>query len=292
LGLGIFFTMNVMVFSMALWSWDTYDIAAGAAGETLRGLFRHACLLFSAPVMVLLGGPLWTSSQESLRAGRINTDGLLLGGVIAAFAFSVLSLWRGDPHVYFEVACVILVFVTLGRWLEATGKQRATQALQSLRKVLPDTVRCVTDAGESVRPLAAAARGDLLRILAGERVPVDGLVERSAGMLDEQLVTGESLPRWKQVGQPVYGGTLNLDGDLYVRASGTANDGTVQRIADRVAEAVLTKGKEQRFADRLAQWFTPLIILIATATFVVHLRMHDFPADLMSALAVELIDCK
>lgn len=291
LGLGIFFTMNVMVFSMGLWSWESTSADVGSAAAVWRELFRYACLLFSGPVLLLLGGPLGESAWAGLRRGRVTTDGLLFVGVIAAFAVSCLALLNGHDHIYFEVGCVILVFVTLGRWLEATGKLRATLALQSLRTLLPDTVRNVTDDGEVVQPLSDTRRGDLLRVLAGERVPVDGIVERHAGTLDEQFVTGESLPRTREVGENVFGGTLNLDADLYVRASGTASEGTVQRIVDRVAEAAATKGREQKLADQLTQWFTPGILLVVAATFAWHLRNDGFQSALMAALSVVVIAC-
>ncbi|MDA0659717.1 MAG: cation-translocating P-type ATPase [Planctomycetota bacterium] len=291
LGLGIFFTMNVMVFSMGLWTWEAVSSGAGSTAAVWRDLFRYGCLLFSAPVLLLLGGSLGESAWAGLRRARVTSDGLLFVGVLAAFAVSCLALLNGHPYIYFEVGCVILVFVTLGRWLEATGKLRATLALQSLLTLLPDTVRHICSTGEIVKPLADTTKGDLLRVLAGERVPVDGTVERHAGTLDEQFVTGESLPRTREVGENVYGGTLNLDADLYVRASGTANEGTVQRIVDRVAEAAATKGREQRLADQLTQWFTPAILLVVVATFGGHLHYDGFQSALMAALSVVVIAC-
>ena len=145
LGLSIFFSMNVMAFTMALWTTDVYE--AGDPSNRLmplmHGLFRYVVLLFSLPVLWLLGLPLFTATWDSLRKGILSTDALLSLGVAASFAVSFLSVLRGSGPIYFEVGCVILVMTTLGRWLEATGRLKATSALDALAKLLPATVRRV-----------------------------------------------------------------------------------------------------------------------------------------------------
>ncbi|MGZ3301246.1 MAG: hypothetical protein ACXWO3_10325, partial [Isosphaeraceae bacterium] len=143
LGLSIFFSMNVMAFTMALWTTDVYE-AAGPENQLLivmHGLFRHVALLFSLPVLFLLGVPLVGSTWQNLRRGVLSTDALLCLGVSAAFAASFLSVFRGTGPIYFEVGCVILVMTTLGRWLEAAGRLKATSALDALTRLLPLDVR-------------------------------------------------------------------------------------------------------------------------------------------------------
>ena len=291
LGLAIFFSMNVMVFTMALWTWDAYPVPPGSSVASLRELFRHACLLFAAPVLLLLGGPLLESAWESLKKGRITTDLLMVVGVATAFLYSALALTRGDQHVYFEVGCMILVAVTLGRWLEATGKLRASRALQSLQKLMPDTARRLIERTEQQIPLADVQQGDLIRILAGERIPVDGHVEGASTTIDEQIVTGENVPRTKQAGDAVYGGTLNIGSELLVRTSANGGQGTVQRMVAAVAQAVTTRSEEQRFADRLATWFVPVIAVVAMLTFTAQFWTNDVESALMSSLSVVLIAC-
>ena len=139
LGLAIFFSMNVMVFTIALWTQDVYadDMTLSAQqATTLHGLFRWMVLLFSAPVVVTLGSVMLENATQDLRRGLITTDQLLVLGVAAALVYSVVSVVQGSGHVYFEVVCMVLVAVTLGRWLEATGKIKTTQALSSLEKLL------------------------------------------------------------------------------------------------------------------------------------------------------------
>ena len=147
----------------------------------MHGLFRYVVLLFSLPVLLLLGVPLVSSAWQNLRRGIVSTDALLSLGVGAAFAASFLSVLRGGGPIYFEVGCVILVMTTLGRWLEATGRLKATSALDALARLLPETVRRLGADGEEIVPLDQVARGDLLRILPGERFPADGTVAAQRG---------------------------------------------------------------------------------------------------------------
>jgi cation transport ATPase len=140
LGVAIFFTMNVMVFTMAPWVQDA-DGADGTLLASLRGVFRHLALLFALPVLLLLGGQLLDNAWDGLRRGVLNADWLLLAGVAASYLYSVVSVLRDRGPVYFEVGCMVLVLVTLGRWLEATGRLKAGAAIEALHRLLPETVR-------------------------------------------------------------------------------------------------------------------------------------------------------
>src|SRR5262249_52382300 len=156
--------------------------------------------------------------------------------------------------VYFEIGCMVLVLVTLGRWLEATGKLRTTAALDGLAKLLPETVRVCTDDGETTLPRASAAVGQTIRVAAGGAGPCDGIVLRQAALVDEQIVTGESRPAAKDVGANVYGGSLNLEGDLFLRVTATSEQGVLARMIEMVRQARLTRGHYERLADRLTAW--------------------------------------
>ncbi|MCA9265362.1 MAG: tetraacyldisaccharide 4'-kinase [Planctomycetales bacterium] len=139
LGLAIFLTMNVMVFTMTLWSFDVYGVdQSTGTSASLAGLLRSLCLLLSAPVLLLLGQPIIISALQALKRGVLSTDILVMAGVIAAFVYSVVSVIRGAGQTYFEVGCMVLVMMTLGRWLEATSRIRATETLDELEQLLPD----------------------------------------------------------------------------------------------------------------------------------------------------------
>ena len=301
IGLAIFFTMNVVVFTMELWSQDVYADASYQSPFAihLRGLFQWASLLFSAPVLLLLGGPLAANVWEALRRRQITTDLLILLGVIASYLYSVVSVLRGTGAVYFEVGCVVLVFVSIGRWLEARGKHRTGAALDALARLLPEMVRravVATDlpsAGDATQfvPRGDIRVGDLVRVLPGERMPIDGRIVAGRASLDEQIVTGESRAVVKGVGDQVYSGVLNVDGDLWVATTAPAGDDMLSRLVELVREARRVKGRHERLADRVAFWFVPAVCLLAVAVGCWHGAQQGVDHGIMAGLAVVLIAC-
>ena len=293
LGLSIFFTMNVMAFTMALWTTDVYKTSESPTALTtaLNGLFRYLVLLFSLPVLLMLGIPLFEHAWNGIRRGILSTDWLLASGVAAAFAFSFLSVFRGSGPVYFEVGCVILVMTTLGRWLEATGKRKASAALDALTKLLPDQVRRIRDGQEQMVARADLQVEDRLRILPGERFPADGSVVCHSALVDEQVLTGESLPVLKQPGDRILGGTLNLDGDITVQMTEIGDQGTLARVVEMVRRARESKGHYERLAERVASRFVPIVMVIGVITFFVHWASGSFERGLWAALSVSLIAC-
>jgi heavy metal translocating P-type ATPase len=294
LGLAIFLTMNVMVFTMALWTHDFYgndpQNSAALAG-TLTGLFRYLCLLFALPVLLLLGGPLLESGWQSLRHGGGATDLLLVIGVAASFLYSALSVYRDAGRVYFEVGCVVLVLVTLGRWLEATGKLKAGEAIEALHKLLPDRVRVLRPNEETCIPLAEVQVGDTVRVLAGERIPCDGRVLGHAVTVDEQVLTGEARPVVKEAGDAVLGGTLDVDSDLLLQVTAPARGGALARMIELVRQARLAKGRFERLADRVSAWFLPAVLLLALLTVAWHTYRQGPEEGILAGLAVLLIAC-
>lgn len=291
LGLALFFTMNVMVFTMLLWSQQ----GGGEGAERSRVFFdlaRHACLLFTAPVLLLLGGTLVEDAWSDLRRGRPGISLLLLLGVGAAFAQSAWATWQGEGHVYFEVACMVLVAVTLGRWLEASGKLRTTEALRSLRALLPDTVRRVAPSGmEAEVALADVTVGDVLRILPGEHVPTDAAIVAGRAHVDERTVTGESEPVVKTQGDTLSSGSLDLDGELWIAVTAAPGAGTLERLIDAVSAAASRGSRQQRLAERVSAWFLPLILVVALGALVWHWRTSGPAAGILAGLAVVVVSC-
>jgi heavy metal translocating P-type ATPase len=284
--------MNVMAFTMALWTTDVYGAAEPSRlVPALYGLFRYIVLLFSAPVLLLLGGPLIERAVGELRRGVPSTDILLASGVLAAYLFSAVSVVRGQGPIYFEVGCVVLVMVTLGRWLEATGKERASEALDRLEKLLPEQVRRIADGREEPVPIESLARGDVVRVLPGERFPADGRLLGAVAFVDEHVLTGESQPVLKEGGDAVLGGTLNVDGYLAVEVTAPGASGTLARLIAMVREARLSKGRYERLADRVSAWFFPAVTAVAVAALVFHARQGSIERGLMVGLSVVLISC-
>jgi len=294
LGLAVFFAMNVMVFSMALWSRDVYAEqlqAAGPLADALYQVFRYLALLFCLPVLLLLGEPLAVGVWQAARRATITTDVLLLLGILAAFAYSLLSVIAGEGHVYFDVAALILVFLTLGRWFEAQGKLRSGQALDALAKLLPETAHVLREGRVVDVPRDEAAVGEQLLVFPGERFVVDGIIRSGKAAIDEQTITGESQAVSKQPGDAVYSGTLNLDGDLRIGVTAAAGSETVSRMLDLVRQSRRERGHYQRLADRITIWFVPAVAIVAVATAWWHAQHGGIDAGILAGLAVVLIAC-
>jgi heavy metal translocating P-type ATPase len=289
-GLSIFLSMNVMVFTMALWTPET-DIGSDPFSQLLQSLFRYLCLLFALPVLFLLGGPLAGSAWENLSHGRLSADALLLVGVIAAYVYSTLSVLRETGQIYFEVGCMVLVLSAVGRWLEARNRLQAGDLLESLSRLLPLRVHRWTEgklediAREEIRV------GDRLLVRPGERVPCDGVVLEHPACVDEQFLTGESQPKLKEAGEVVLGGSLNLEGELWLRVETPPEQGTLARYVALVRQGLEHRTRYQRLADRISAVFLPLVLATAALTLVGHSLYRDWEQGLLAALAVLVIAC-
>jgi len=302
LGLAVFFAMNVMVFTFLLWSEGAAEGVGGAAGGQARALYdlaRYASLVFSVPVLFLLGGPLVEAAAAEVRRGRLSIDLLLVAGVAAAFWISAWATWQGEGHVYFEVACMVLLAVTLGRWLEASGKLETTAALRDLESLLPDRVRRVRrehaagSGGAEMEvevPLTEVAVGDVLRLLPGEQVPTDGLIEAGLAAFDERTVSGESEPVVRGAGDVIKSGTTNLDGEILLAVTAPPGAGTLETLIAAVTAAV-RESRCQRLADRVAGWFLPAVLMAAAATAAFHGWRSGLAAGVMAGLAVVVVSC-
>ncbi len=299
LGTAIFLSMNVMIFGLFLYSGDMFDPSSTAEANTtsagfadlLRSLFRYGSMLFAAPVLAILGTPIVENAFQELRARRVTVDLLFAAGVMAAFLYSVMSTVSERGEVYFDTTCMILVLVTLGRWFEAGGKLRATQALEALGQTLPDEVRKIVGDDMVDVPTSSLQVGDVVVVDAGQRVPADGEIVVGTAHFDEQLVTGESAPVHRDVGDGVFCGTLAVEGPVQVRVSAVGEGATLGRLARLVREARQHKGRYERLADRLASVFVPVVMVLAVTAGVVTGVRHGIEAGIMTLLAVTLISC-
>lgn len=288
LGLAVFFSMNVMVCTLLLWSESSNS--SNDMSAAWYGLFRYASLLFSLPVLLLLGPPIMDDAWRELRAGKTSMSVLLIVGVVAAMGYSIYSVLFGG-HIYCEVACAILLGVTLGKWLEANGKLQTTAALRGMAKLLPDTVRIVRMGVETIIPAAELQPGDSFRVLPGERIVADGRIHSGEALVDEQAVTGESVAAQKTADSLVYGGTLVIDGPLLIEATSRAGEGTIARMIAAVKQGAESKSRYERLAERISRWFLPAVMLIAAGTFLLHGQRGEWEHGLLAAVAVLVIAC-
>ncbi|MDD5306548.1 MAG: heavy metal translocating P-type ATPase [Deltaproteobacteria bacterium] len=293
LAVGVSFAAPLFAFSMAR---DLGLLGAAAHGPwTLWLMFALAL-----PVQAYVGGDYAVGAVKALRNRVANMDVLVALGSFAAFAFSVavtiaLALGSGSlgHHVYFETAAAIVTLVKLGKLLEARAKGKAGAALERLADLAPRTARVLEGGREIEVPAGALAAGDVLLVRPGEPLPADGVVREGRSLVDESMLTGESMPVDKGPGDAVVGGTVNGPALLKVEVA-QAGEGTVlAQIVRLVRDAEQGKARVQRLADKVASVFVPLVAGAALAAFLVWWLAvgAGLPAAIVRAVAVLVVAC-
>ncbi|MGC4403178.1 heavy metal translocating P-type ATPase [Methyloversatilis sp. MC4-4] len=252
--------------------------------------------LLATPVQFWLGARFYVAGWKALRAGSGNMDLLVALGTSAAWGLSVwLWLTAGPgamPHLYFEASAVVITLVLLGKWLETRAKRQTTDAIRALNALRPDTARVRRDGVEVELPLAQVVLDDEVVIRPGERVPVDGDIVDGASQVDESLITGESLPVAKQVGDRVTGGAVNGEGRLVVRTRAIGAETVLARIVRLVESAQAKKAPIQRLVDQVSAVFVPVVIVLAGLTFGGWMIAGaGVETALLNAVAVMVIAC-
>ncbi len=255
-----------------------------------------AQLALATPVQFWLGARFYRAGWKAARAGAGNMDLLVALGTSAAYGLSLYQLWRhaghGMPHLYFEASAAVITLVLLGKWLEARAKRQTTDAIRALNALRPTVARVLVDGDEVSTPVEQLAVGDVVVVRPGERVPVDGEIVDGQSQVDESLITGESLPVPRSVGDKVTGGSVNGDGLLHVRTAAIGAETTLARIIRMVESAQAAKAPVQRIVDRVSAVFVPVVLGIALATFAGwFLYGGNWEQALVSAVAVLVIAC-
>ncbi|MDL4913596.1 MAG: copper-exporting P-type ATPase CopA [Enterobacterales bacterium endosymbiont of Blomia tropicalis] len=220
-------------------------------------------------VMIVTGNHFYRSAWRSLMNGSATMDTLVALGTAAAwiYSFSVV-LWPDffpmqARHLYFEASVMIIGLINLGHALEQRARQRSSKALERLLDLTPDQTRVITDDGEKLLPVSAVQPGMILRLVTGDRVPVDGEIQDGEAWLDEAMLTGEAVPQSKSAGDTIFAGTLLQDGAVRFVTSATGNHTTLSRIIRLVRQAQSSKPDVGRLADRISAVFVPVVVAIA-----------------------------
>lgn len=257
-------------------------------------------LTLIAPVMFWAGWPIHRSGWTALSHRTADMNSLVTVGTAAAFAYSLLVtvapglLPEEVRDVYYEAVGVIITLIMLGRWLEARAKAGTGEAIRSLVGLQPRTARVVRDGSEEEIPVEEVQPGDEIVVRPGERIPVDGTVVDGRSAVDESMVTGESIPVSKSVGDEVIGATVNQTGSFRFRAEKVGKDTMLAQIIRLVEEAQASKAPIQKLADLVAARFVPAVMLIAIATFLAWFLVGPDPVltnALVSTVAVLIIAC-
>ncbi len=260
-------------------------------------LMPAAEVLLATPIQFVLGARFYRAAFNTLRGGSANMDVLVVLGTTAAYGYSWYLLTTlgeaADGELYFEASAVIITLVLLGKHLEGRAKRATTAALRKLMDLRPATARVrQADGTWQDVPAAELVIGAEVLVRPGERIAVDGEVLAGASDVDESLVTGESLPVYKSLGDRVIGGTVNTVGALEVRATAIGTASTLGRIVRLVEDAQRGKARVQRLVDRVSQIFVPIVGVIAVLTFAGwFIAMGDLESSLVAAVAVLVIAC-
>ena len=259
---------------------------------------RWAAFALATPVQFVVGWPFLRNALRLARHRAANMDSLVALGTLTAYTYSVWALLAPAPpggemrDLYFESAAVILAFVSLGRWLEARAKGRASQALRHLLELGAKDARVLRKGKELRIPADAVQVGWLVKVLPGERFPVDGRVVEGDSNVDASMLTGESVPVATGPGDEVAAATVNLDGVLTFEATRVGEETALAQIAALVARAQASKAPIQRLADRISGVFVPVVLAIAAVTAVVWFAIDGtVEGALAPAVAVLIIAC-
>ena len=229
-------------------------------------------LAFATPVQFVLGARFYRAGWRAARALEGNMDLLVALGTSAAWGLSVWMIWQhaehGAPHVYFEASSVVIALVLLGKWLELRARRQTASAIRALEALRPDTASVQVGEQEVRLPIAELRPGDVVLARPGERIAVDGRVLLGDSHVDESMLTGESLPVARRVGDMVRAGSLNGEGLLRIHTTATARQTLLARIIDLVEQAQAAKAPIQRLVDRVSAVFVPAVLLIALLTWL------------------------
>jgi Cu+-exporting ATPase len=292
--IGLIFTVPLFILSMS----RDFGILGDWAFQPWVNWLMAA---LATPVQLYVGRRYYTGAIQSLRNRSANMDVLVALGSTAAYLYSVpILLGLVSGHVYFETSAMIITLIKTGKFLESRAKGKTSAAIKKLLKLRPDKALVIRDQMEQEIPIAEVVIGDIAIVKPGQKIPVDGVVIDGYSAVDESMLTGESLPVEKTIGNEVVGGTVNKQGILKFEATRIGKDTALSQIIRLVEQAQGSKPPIQRIADRVSAIFVPAVVATALVTFLVWLFFVQttpaagtsiFARAMLNAVAVLLIAC-
>ena len=287
-------TVLVMIISMPHW----FPFLHRISPQHLRLIL----FLLTTPVVFWVGDRFISGAVKALRQKTADMNTLVAVGSLSAYLYSALATlapqFFGEagltPHVYFDGAAMIVTLILLGRLLEARAKGKTSLAIKRLIGLKPKTARVIREDQEFDIAIEELVKGDLILVRPGEKIPTDGVVVSGNSTVDESMLTGESLPVAKQVGGEVFAATINKTGSFTFRATKIGAETALAQIIRLVEEAQGSKAPIQRFADRVASVFVPVVIAIALITFAIWyfaVPNASFSRALLNFVSVLIISC-
>jgi len=259
-----------------------------------QDFLRWFLLVMTAVIVCWAGRGIYLSAIRALRHGNTNMNTLVGLGTSVAFAWSAFATFWPETgrQVYFDAVLLIVGFLLLGKALEARAKRRALAALDSLSRLRPVTARRLVDGVQTVVPLEEIQPGDSIVVLPGERFPVDSSIAEGRTTVDESMLTGESTPLPREVGERVLAGSMNYDGAVVCRAESLGEATVLAQITRMVEQAQGSRAPMERLADRASSIFVPVVLALAAITFAAWLGVtHSSSLALANMVAVLVIAC-
>ncbi len=259
-------------------------------------------LVLTTPVIFVSGARFYKVFWTNIKHFSFEMNSLVAIGTGAAYGYSVLAtlfptwvqIGEGLPHVYFETAGVIIVLITMGKLLEARAKKKTGGAIKQLLELKPKEATILVNGAEKRVPLEELKLGDLVVIKPGEKIPADGIVKSGSAVVDESMLTGESIPVEKNVGSKVIGGTINKSGSVNFEITALGDNSVLGQIIKLVEEAQGSKAPIQKLADKVSSIFVPAVIILAIITFtgwLIFADANNFNVALINFVAVLIIAC-
>ncbi|MDE1869424.1 MAG: copper-translocating P-type ATPase [Candidatus Micrarchaeota archaeon] len=250
-------------------------------------------LLLATPVYFYSGWIFLYSSVKALLARTLNMSVLIAVGITAAYGFSVLLTLLGNPDSFYDAAAMLITFVLFGHWMEMKSRRGTTDALQALFDLVPPQARILRGGKEELMPTSMVRVGDLIVLKPGDKAPVDGEIVEGETSIDESLITGESMPVPKKVGDGVIGGSINQSGSIKYRATKVGDETALAQIVKMVEIAQNSKAPGQRVADRFAQYLVVFAVGAGIITFVAwnYFAGAGFLVALTFAISTIVIAC-
>ena len=286
LGIGGFLSMNIMLFSLLLYS-GTFDVA----DSEMIPKFYWLLGILATPVLVILGGPFFKESWEGALQGRLNSATLISIGALSAYGYSLLMLFTGGEYIYFDTATMILVLFTLGRYLEASGRAKAVRNVAPLLEAERQYATVIENGIERLRSIVEMKIGMNVRVRPGERISVDGIVLEGHSSTDESILTGENRPVSKSEGDLVLAGSINQNGSLLIECGALGSNTQWGLLCQSVREALSNPSSIQRMADHVASIFVPIVLSITVLTIIFWQSQIPLNQALLNGLAVLVVAC-
>ena len=263
-----------------------------STGGISHQVMRWGTFLATTPIMLVAGGPYIQSAWASFKKHNANMDTLVALGTLVAYFYSLVALFTGLP-VYFESAAFILFFILLGAVFEEKMRKNTSQAVEKLLDLQAKTAEVLRDDVYVQIPLEQVKVGDLIRVRPGEKIAVDGTVLEGETSIDESMVTGESIPVDKSVGDAVIGSTINNSGTIIFRAEKVGSETMLAQIVDFVKKAQTSRAPIQDLTDKISGIFVPAVVILGLLTFWVWFVLlgDSFVTSLLYGVAVLIIAC-